>query len=133
MTVSKRIRKRAYSTVRSALQSGKITRPENCEVCGAPERKAKDGRSLLQAHHPNGYDDALDIVWTCVDCHAKETPQPCGVENHLSKFTDAEIAIMRDLSLTPREASKIVGSSRSYVNQVRRGEYRARAEQKGGA
>lgn len=50
-----------YRKVKRALKSGKIVRPEYCEVCGKKCR--------TEAHHKN-YDESLRVVWMCRTCHA---------------------------------------------------------------
>lgn len=54
----------ARKLTEAALASGKIKRPETCQVCGkAPEKR-------IEAHHEN-YDKPLDIIWCCTKCHDK--------------------------------------------------------------
>lgn len=65
---------RAKRAVRRAIEAGVLMRPEECPKCGAPDPKRSDGRSGIHAHHPNGYDNPLDVQWLCVHCHTKEHP-----------------------------------------------------------
>lgn len=63
-----RKRSHAITLVRKALQSGYLTRPESCEVCGfSPFPLA---RTKIQAHHWNGYDHPLDVWFICKSCNA---------------------------------------------------------------
>ncbi len=50
-----------------AIEQGILVRPDNCEQCGA-SGTAKDGRSLIQAHHAD-YNRPLDVMWLCQPCH----------------------------------------------------------------
>jgi hypothetical protein len=52
----------AHQAVVRALKSGKIIRPEKCQVCGSKEK--------LNAHH-HDYNKSLDVIWLCVPCHKK--------------------------------------------------------------
>jgi hypothetical protein len=51
----------ARSCVSNAMAQGRLVRPKRCSHCG---KKCKP-----EAHHCNGYDRPLDIVWICFDCH----------------------------------------------------------------
>ncbi len=62
----------AQQILHRALRKGEIIKPSVCNVCGEKERLARDGRTLLQAHHHNGYDKPFDVKWLCVWCHSKE-------------------------------------------------------------
>lgn len=55
----------ARIAVSRAIKSGKITRPDNCSICGILCKP--------QAHHKNGYskNHYLDIDWVCRSCHEK--------------------------------------------------------------
>lgn len=61
----------AQRMVRRALSSGKLTRPDKCGHCGQPSIPFRDGRPSIQAHH-HDYSKPLDVMWLCVDCHARE-------------------------------------------------------------
>ena len=51
---------RANGRVQYALQTGKLRKPEHCEIC---LRKAE-----LHGHHED-YDKPLEVVWVCSWCH----------------------------------------------------------------
>lgn len=61
---------RAVSSVRRALDSGRISRPFGCEECGDSPPPMKDGRSAIQAHHDD-YSRPLDVRWLCHGCHIR--------------------------------------------------------------
>ena len=54
---------RAQKAVGRAIRSGKLTRPDFCEACGA-----QPGR--LEGHHSSyDRDRWLDVIWLCRKCH----------------------------------------------------------------
>lgn len=53
----------AHGAVRRALASGRLVKPESCEVCLITGKK-------LTAHHPN-YAEPLRVVWVCYRCHKR--------------------------------------------------------------
>jgi hypothetical protein len=53
----------AHNAVARALKTGRLTKPESCEACGAGGR--------LEGHHPD-YSKPLDVRWLCVGCHYAE-------------------------------------------------------------
>lgn len=52
----------AHGKISSAIQQGKIIKPNQCEICGA------EGR--VEAHH-NDYSKPMEIIWCCKKCHYK--------------------------------------------------------------
>jgi hypothetical protein len=52
----------ARRRVESALKSGVLVKPENCEFC------KRDAR--LHGHHED-YTKVLEVVWLCPSCHLK--------------------------------------------------------------
>ena len=54
----------ARAAVGRAVKRGLLTKPERCQLClGA------NGR--IEAHHWNGYEAALDVIWLCRSCHSE--------------------------------------------------------------
>jgi len=56
----------AYKTTR-AIDSGELTRPEQCESCNSATT-FKDGRAKIEAHHDD-YNYPLAVRWLCRKCH----------------------------------------------------------------
>ena len=50
----------AQRMVRKRVRSGKIVRPNSCQVCGILGKP--------QAHHDN-YSKPLEVMWLCAQCH----------------------------------------------------------------
>lgn len=52
-----------YDQLHNAVKQGVITKSERCQLCGAvvPHRN-------MHGHHLS-YDDSLDVIWVCRDCH----------------------------------------------------------------
>lgn len=57
-------KRKAWNAMYYALRMGKITKPETCSICGGWFG------SKIQAHHED-YDQPLEVVWCCQDCHVK--------------------------------------------------------------
>ena len=62
-------RDKAMDAVRWAVESGRTQKPITCWACGEQPPARRDGRSGLHAHHYNGYDHPLDVMWLCQQCH----------------------------------------------------------------
>lgn len=56
--------RRAYNILHRAVASGKLVKPDKCELC---KRGCKHIR--LSGHHYKGYDHALDVWWICQRCN----------------------------------------------------------------
>lgn len=54
-------RGKAQRALNYAVESGRIQKPDTCQLCHNPAR--------LHAHHWHGYDNPLDVVWLCPSCH----------------------------------------------------------------
>lgn len=52
----------------AAIRSGRIVRPESCEVCGQTPPRNRLGRSAVQGHHDD-YSKPLEVRWFCQPCH----------------------------------------------------------------
>jgi predicted DNA-binding protein YlxM (UPF0122 family) len=57
----------AQNKIEKAILYGKMERKQSCEKCGS-SGFFKDGRSMIQAHHPN-YNKPLEVMWLCQKCH----------------------------------------------------------------
>ena len=77
----------AQNLAETALRQGVLQKPTNCEECSEPEKKLKDGRSNLCAHHDD-YNKPLDVRWLCHKCHhkwhKKNTPKRKEVQQELA-------------------------------------------------
>jgi len=61
---------KAASAIAQGVREGRIVRPSLCECCGSDPGTGRDGRALIQAHHPD-YSKPLDVVWCCPFCHSR--------------------------------------------------------------
>lgn len=59
---------KAHAIVNMEVRSGRLKRPEMCTKCGKCPKPRSDGRSKIQAHHPD-YSKPLEVEWLCSDCH----------------------------------------------------------------
>jgi predicted DNA-binding protein YlxM (UPF0122 family) len=57
----------AQNILEQAIEDGIIEKQTRCEICGY-EGTFKDGRTAIQAHHPD-YNKPLDVMWLCQKCH----------------------------------------------------------------
>jgi hypothetical protein len=57
-----------HNLLEQAIEDGIVTRRYKCEICGIVDPRAKDGRSLIQAHH-HDYNRPYDVMWLCQKCH----------------------------------------------------------------
>lgn len=61
----------AQNKLEKAVLRGKVSRKTRCERCGEMPPPFKDGRTAIQAHHPD-YSKPLEVLWLCQRCHHKE-------------------------------------------------------------
>lgn len=57
----------AYRKFRRALKEGSLIRPSECQQC--------HDQCKPDAHHHNGYDKPLDVLWLCRQCHVDKHPR----------------------------------------------------------
>ena len=57
----------AQNALEYAIRKGIVERETICETCG-DAGKFKDGRTKIQAHHPD-YNKPLSVMWLCQKCH----------------------------------------------------------------
>ena len=66
---------RAMGMVKAAMDRGDLVRPGNCELCDrheddrATETSPSPWKSIIVAHHHQGYSRPLDIWWVCQSCN----------------------------------------------------------------
>ena len=60
----------AQNKLEYALRKGRVKRPDACQDCGKRPPTFKDGRTAIQAHHPD-YSKPLAVEWLCQPCHHK--------------------------------------------------------------
>ena len=60
---------KARRAIRSAIDAGRLIRPDTCEQCGSAPPQKKNGAASIEAHHYLGYERPLDIRWLCHACH----------------------------------------------------------------
>lgn len=61
-------REAARMEVRRAIDRGDLIPASSCADCGSTPA-ASDGRRTIQAHHHQGYGNALSVMWLCPKCH----------------------------------------------------------------
>lgn len=117
----------ARVAVRRALEAGQISRAEECERCGEPNRACSDGRSYLHAHH-HDYARPLDVEWICALCHRAETPLPekpgapsKGSKNGSSKLSEADVTALRASPLGCRQLARTYGVDKKTIQRARNG------------
>ena len=57
----------ARSKAQYAVKTGELIKPNKCEVCEIPAKKAL--RGILEGHHED-YSKPLEVIWLCSGCHA---------------------------------------------------------------
>jgi len=78
-------RRQILSKVHTAISSGKLTRPEKCEICGSKGKPPITNchnpwtgepmediqpKQPIVAHHED-YEKPLDVIFVCRSCHYK--------------------------------------------------------------
>jgi len=57
----------ARNAVSNALRSGKLIKPDCCDLCGTRIEDPKN----LHGHHED-YNKQLEVIWVCVPCHKEK-------------------------------------------------------------
>ena len=58
---------KCQNVLEQAIQDRIVQRECKCQTCGE-SKTFKDGRTAIQAHHPD-YNKPLDVMWLCQKCH----------------------------------------------------------------
>ena len=61
----------AQNKLEKAIERGDVVRPAACSRCGAADTPMRDGRTSIQAHHPD-YEQPLEVLWLCQRCHHEQ-------------------------------------------------------------
>lgn len=56
----------ARMRLKAAVRTGKVNKPNKCEVCGL-EHEIRH----IHGHHWHGYESPLDVQWLCYRCHGR--------------------------------------------------------------
>lgn len=67
----RRTQSRAHYQVSKAIRERSLVRPKKCEQCGEEPGFDIGGRSMIVAHHRNGYENLLDVQWLCQRCNIR--------------------------------------------------------------
>ncbi len=105
-TAGKADKQKAYRAVRTAVETGALTRPSVCERCGLDPGTRRDGRSLIQGHH-HDYSKPLDVEWICQKCHRLETPLALGENNGQARLNKEKVLLAKSLRAKGVSYSKI--------------------------
>lgn len=90
--VYRQARMKAYGLLHRAIDHGKLSRPDTCELCNTNVSQPRPGNGFIYtstktfAHHWNGYDNPLDIWWVCASCNSKLR----GPQYHNGSVTKAQ-------------------------------------------
>ncbi len=136
--MDKATRDKARGKVHAAIKKGILTRPSSCSKCGSPDKKLRDGRTAIQAHHED-YSKPLDVEWLCVRCHVEITPfSKCpgapvyGVQNGASKLNSRLVRKIMQSKLSGPKTAVIFGVHSSTVYNVWNKKYWIAASEKSG-
>ena len=62
---------KAHNAISNAIRDKKITKPSQCEECGATGVR-------IEAHHDD-YSKPLEVKWLCKSCHGRRVPHYVGL------------------------------------------------------
>jgi hypothetical protein len=85
----------ARRAIKLAVKHGRMVRPQNCSQCGR-SGVTKDGRAFVHAHHHEGYDNPLDVIWLCARCHFTFDKRPSREANGRAKLTEQQVAEIKN-------------------------------------
>ena len=111
---------RARNQLRTAMQSGKVVKPDVCEGCGKNPGRAVDGRSKLHGHHED-YSKPFDVTWMCTACHKEVTPHVIGEQCGSAKLTKRAVLFIRKARTNGTPLAKLAikyGVSVSSISSV---------------
>lgn len=114
--------KRAHTSVRRAIESGVLYRPEECETCGCKPGRATDGRARIHAHH-NDHSRPLEVVWLCPKCHRKITPLAQGSRSSTAKISEKDALAIFDDPRTSRRIAADYGINQTTVCRIKSGKH----------
>jgi len=113
--------------VYQAIKKGIIKKPRICPIC-----KNENNKERIEAHHHNGYDEPLDVIFACKKCHLEKlhkgetyiTPQNRGHRPPLSSTEETEFYGLKlpkslkqkCLEAGPNKVREILGEQLKYVH-----------------
>lgn len=90
------VKEYARRKVRTEIEAGRLKKPKRCQICTDIVKPLSDGRSGLQAHHPD-HRKPLLIKWLCPRCHRNITPLAIGEKNGFAKLNLAKVDAILEL------------------------------------
>lgn len=111
------VKNAAHCAVRYALRMGYLIRPDICSVCWGKGKLPSDGRSSIEAHHHNGYENKLDVIWLCIQCHAATERNHHGSRNSRARLTEESVIEIKKL-LQRKELSHSTIGTRFGVSKL---------------
>lgn len=120
MTDTSPLKSIARRKVRTAIISGLLAKPANCQKCGTMPPPGIDGRSKLHGHHPD-HSHPLTVEWLCTSCHRSETPSnpPRGENVRNSKLTAQDVREIRVSRDSHRKIAARYGIDQTLVSQIK--------------
>jgi len=101
--------KLAQVKVKTAVDSGKLVKPDNCEECGKPQKN-------LHGHHED-YEKPLEVIWLCPICHRAKHKRVSRLSLSASpgarRFQEARLKLFE----TRKEAAVAMGVELSSIEK----------------
>lgn len=117
---------RARQALMAKVRSGKIVRPDTCQLCGQQPPRGRDGRSRIQAHHHRGYEFPFDVQWLCSACHEQEhrheklaRPMSNRTPEGFLRAVEMGIRVIRGQSAA--DVARDFGVSRTLIQEIKAG------------